>query len=355
MSDLHSNRRKQATAAPAPSEQAPLERGDELRQIASGAQADEARALVGEPQVQADAVGQLNGDKLSIHEAAARGVSGSGGELPHAERIQASFGGAVDVGSIVAHVGGAASEANEQIGANAYARGSHVAFKSGPSLHTAAHEAAHVVQQRAGVQLEGGLGKSGDRYEQQADAIADRVVQGKSAADLVQQAATSHGAGSSAVQKEETAPSAAQAERIRNMAKMRDEYEAEVKALRGVAASMQGNKSEEEIARHVSAERRKLGIKYKDLTPADKREQIYARNLKKYGDKLGPTPDYLRGKGKSWGDITEGACNPGGEDIIPRLLAAGLGRPDLESAILSGRGGGSSTWFDVISGLTSGI
>lgn len=33
-------------------------------------------------------------------------------------------------------------------GAEAFATGNHVAFASSPSLHTAAHEAAHVVQQR---------------------------------------------------------------------------------------------------------------------------------------------------------------------------------------------------------------
>ncbi len=352
MSDSQLIQQKKTAKRRVASQEAP-QRGDGLGQVASGAQADEARALVSGPQVQADAAGQLNGDMQSIHEAAARGVSGSGVVLPHAEKIQHAFGDAVDVGSIVAHVGGAASGANEQIGANAYARGNHVAFKTAPSLHTAAHEAAHVVQQRAGVQLEGGIGKSGDQYERQADAIADRVVQGRSAADLIQ-GASSHGVAQSAVQKEETAPSPAQAERIRKMAKMRDSYETEVKALKAVASSMKGKKSEEQIARHVSAERRKLGVKYKDLTPADKREQIYKRNLKKYGDKLGPTPDYLKGKGRSWSDIIEGACNPGGEDIIPKLLAAGLGRPDWESKILAGRGGGSQSWHSVICALTKG-
>jgi len=39
-----------------------------------------------------------------------------------------------------------------------------------------AHELAHVVQQRAGVSLKGGVGESGDRYEQEADAAARAVV-----------------------------------------------------------------------------------------------------------------------------------------------------------------------------------
>jgi peptidoglycan hydrolase-like protein with peptidoglycan-binding domain len=52
-------------------------------------------------------------------------------------------------------------------------------------LFTAAHEAAHVVQQRAGVSLDGGVGQVGDRHEQHADQVAARVVAGQSAADLL--------------------------------------------------------------------------------------------------------------------------------------------------------------------------
>src|SRR5262249_50521044 len=48
-------------------------------------------------------------------------------------------------------------------------------------LFTVAHEAAHVVQQRGGVQLRGGVGEQGDPYEQHANEVAALVVQGKSA------------------------------------------------------------------------------------------------------------------------------------------------------------------------------
>jgi hypothetical protein len=60
-----------------------------------------------------------------------------------------------------------------------------VAFAGAPNLHTAAHEAAHVIQQRAGVQLKGGVGEVGDPYERHADAVADAVVQGKSSEALL--------------------------------------------------------------------------------------------------------------------------------------------------------------------------
>jgi len=69
--------------------------------------------------------------------------------------------------------------------ADAFAVGNSVAFRTSPDLHTAAHEAAHVVQQRQGLSLSAGVGVAGDEYEQQADAVADAVVQRRSAAPLL--------------------------------------------------------------------------------------------------------------------------------------------------------------------------
>ncbi len=124
------------------------------------------------------------GSTDGVHEAAARGIDSPTTGLPHAEAIQASFG-AHDVSHIQAHVGGGAAAACHDMGASAYAAGNHVAFAGAPDLHTAAHEAAHVVQQAQGVNLSGGVGTAGDAYEQAADAVADRVVAGQSAADLL--------------------------------------------------------------------------------------------------------------------------------------------------------------------------
>jgi len=61
--------------------------------------------------------------------------------------------------------------------------------------------------------------------------------------------------------------------------------------------------------------RRALGETFKDLTPADELARIHQRNLDKYGDKLGPSIDYLREQGKSWDDIIESAARPGGKDL----------------------------------------
>lgn len=115
---------------------------------------------------------------------ATSGFRDAPGALPHLATIQASFG-HHDVSSVKAHTGKAASDAGRALGAAGYASGNRVAFQGSPDLHTAAHEAAHVIQQRAGVQLSGGLGQPDDAYEQHADSVADAVVQGRSAESLL--------------------------------------------------------------------------------------------------------------------------------------------------------------------------
>lgn len=67
---------------------------------------------------------------------------------PHLGKMQAAFG-KHDVSGVTAHSGGSAASAGKATSAAAYATGNQVAFKGPPSLHTAAHEAAHVVQQGA--------------------------------------------------------------------------------------------------------------------------------------------------------------------------------------------------------------
>ncbi|WP_404955685.1 hypothetical protein [Streptomyces sp. 147326] len=53
----------------------------------------------------------------------------------------------------------------------------------------------------------------------------------------------------------------------------------------------------------------------KDITPEPLRSQIYERNLQKYGDKLGPTIDWLGARGKTWEQIIESATRTGGQDL----------------------------------------
>lgn len=121
---------------------------------------------------------------VGTHAVAARGVVRAGGALPHAERIQAAFG-RHDVSGVRAQVGGDAEPASEEIGALAYTIGDRVGFRREPDVRLAAHEAAHVVQQRNGAKLAGGVGREGDAYERNADEVAERVARGESAEPLL--------------------------------------------------------------------------------------------------------------------------------------------------------------------------
>jgi uncharacterized protein DUF4157/LysM domain-containing protein len=120
----------------------------------------------------------------SVQHIANAGISGASEALPHRDTIQQAFG-RHDISHVRAAVGGEGGDAAQAIGAQAYATGDRIAFADSPDLHTAAHEAAHIVQQRAGVSLKGGVGQTGDAYEQHADAVADAVVAGKSVETLL--------------------------------------------------------------------------------------------------------------------------------------------------------------------------
>jgi hypothetical protein len=141
-----------------------------------------------------------DGDTEHIHAAAAHGTSGAAGPLPHLGEIQRSFG-RHDVTGVQAHTDDRAAAGSRAMGAEAFATGDRVAFAGAPSLHTAAHEAAHVLQQQAGVQLRGGVGQVGDRYEQHADHVADAVVRGESSEALLDQ--VHGGSAGGAVQRSE--------------------------------------------------------------------------------------------------------------------------------------------------------
>lgn len=178
MFDVQSKRTLEGsqTKIPAASEKSPR------KELAGQDFAAQEAALAPGGAVQLRARGNV--DPAGIQATAAEGVRGGGGRMPHFDRIQASFG-RHDIGAVQAHVGGAARDASEQIGASAYATGDNVAFRDQPDLFTAAHEAAHVVQQKAGVDLPSGVGTVGDTYEKNADAVASKVVAGESAEALL--------------------------------------------------------------------------------------------------------------------------------------------------------------------------
>jgi len=64
---------------------------------------------------------------------------------PYKEEIARAFG-RHDISNVKAHTGNSADESSGSLGTHAYTTGNNVSFKSSPDLHTAAHEAVHVVQ-----------------------------------------------------------------------------------------------------------------------------------------------------------------------------------------------------------------
>lgn len=119
-------------------------------------------------------------DDATIRRAATYGLATPPKDVPFANRMQAAFAGH-DISDIQAHTGPEATASAQTMGASAFATGNHVVFAGTPDLRTVAHEVAHVVQQRAGVQLAGSIGsigRVGDAYERQADAVAARVAGG---------------------------------------------------------------------------------------------------------------------------------------------------------------------------------
>jgi Domain of unknown function (DUF4157) len=161
---------------------------------------DEAAASLDGPDlVDLDALPLEDGDGGRDVELATEATEGPGEPLPHLEQIQAAFG-RHEVRRVRAHRGRAAQRGAKRLGAAAFAVGDAVAFGDAPDLHTAAHEAAHTVQQRAGVQRLGGGGATSELHEQHADAVADAVVAGRSAEPLLDQLPSS-GGGPAVVQR----------------------------------------------------------------------------------------------------------------------------------------------------------
>ena len=121
-----------------------------------------------------------------IHQAARTGLVAASNPLPHGDRIQAAFG-RHDVSHVRANVGGQAHAAARRMGALAFTSGDRIGFRETPDLRLAAHEAAHTVQQHAGLSLPGNVGHVGDPWERHADRVADAVVGGQSAEPLLDQ------------------------------------------------------------------------------------------------------------------------------------------------------------------------
>jgi hypothetical protein len=102
----------------------------------------------------------------------------------------------------------------------------------------------------------------------------------------------------------------------KGLPQLRQGYVDAVSELKPMADSLRAAGADAEmVARALHAERRAIGEQFKSLTPPDKLAQIHQRNLQKYGDKLGPSVDWLRAHGKSWEQIIESATRTGGKDL----------------------------------------
>lgn len=93
---------------------------------------------------------------------------------------------------------------------------------------------------------------------------------------------------------------------------IRAEYESKVRRLAENAAQMRSTGIDiEVIARTVYSARRALAAHYKELTPEPLRTHLYERTFALYGDRVGPTLEFLRQRGRSWSQIIESAVRPG--------------------------------------------
>ncbi len=148
----------------------------------------EAEEEVEEDEKEVQQEGSEARDPRIIQRDARKGLANASLSLPHSKQIQESFG-HHDVSHVRTSIGGAARSANQRMGALAFTSGDRIGFRESPSLHLAAHEAAHVIQQREGLNLPGNVGRAGDRWEQHADRVADAVVGGRSAEPVLDEVA----------------------------------------------------------------------------------------------------------------------------------------------------------------------
>lgn len=128
-----------------------------------------------------------------------------GEPLPFYDAIQSSFG-HHELSNVTARMDNGPAEEARTLGAEAFARGADVSFARPPDLRTAAHEAAHVIQQRGLVELPGGVGQEGDQYERHADEVADRVVTGQSSEGLLDTGPGANGVSRRADRARDVAP-----------------------------------------------------------------------------------------------------------------------------------------------------
>ncbi|EKT4468337.1 hypothetical protein QEL93_003766 [Pseudomonas putida] len=102
-----------------------------------------------------------------------------------------------------------------------------------------------------------------------------------------------------------------------NLPALRQLYVREVFELQQrIGAMKASNTNIEAIAKFAHSSRTAIKLKYREFTPQDLLKVIDERNMGKYGDKLGPTFEWLIEKGKSSEQIIESATRSGGGDLF---------------------------------------
>ncbi len=119
-------------------------------------------------------------------EVAHRIASSRGGGMPldRGTRLEMEDAFSADLGDVRLHTGSDATDLSREIGANAFTIGSDIFFRegSGPSNRKLlAHEMTHILQQRGMKPDAYRVGPVGSSHEQEAEAVANKVVSGQSA------------------------------------------------------------------------------------------------------------------------------------------------------------------------------
>jgi hypothetical protein len=170
------------------------------------------------------------GKRSSVHDV----IAGQGQPLDAGLRSRMESALGADFGDVKVHSGPEAAASAAEVGAHAYTTGNNVVLGSGvdasspTAQRTLAHELTHVVQQRSGpvdgTPAPGGirLSSPSDRFEQEAERVADAVTSGGGAS--LQRMEAVPGAGA-AIQRE------AEEEDVQTLAIQREAEEEDVQTL----------------------------------------------------------------------------------------------------------------------------
>lgn len=164
-------------------------------------------------------------------------------DIPFRGEIESSFGSGYSLEAVQALSGPAIESAAGRLGAVAFTQGDVMGFAQPPTLHDAAHEAAHIFQQRHGLSLFDGYAD----HEDHADAVADRVVAGESARDLLPVS----GPPSTAVQCKKTSSSGAKKAAAPEPVSAVARHAADPKVLADLEARMAAAREQQELAKNA--------------------------------------------------------------------------------------------------------